>query len=193
MIESIYIYIHIYMYICIYTYSQHIYIYTYIYVYIYMNIYVQFIYINIYKRINIGETNFQNLEFDEFADQYKSYALKVPKPVMNINIKFEENYKSDKKMKNENEKMVNDLKLEIDEDNAITLLTEYVNIGDKAFNYKYAMNVENNFSLTKSHKKSISRLSKAYTKKNELIENGTNFFQGEIISVLLAPYVSLGT
>ena len=79
------------------------------------------------------------------------------------------------------------------EERGLQLLTEYLNIGDKAFSYKYASTYAAEFSTSKSHTESLTRLSYLTTKENKISDQiGTNFFQGEIISALLAPLLTMG-
>ena len=91
------------------------------------------------------------------------------------------------------------------ETHALTLLTDYLIMGESMFNQRYAEEYAHTFSTTKSHREAIQRLTNGYlstaaiaapTDGNsatpaamETIEN--HHFDGEIISALLAP--SLGT
>ena len=130
-----------------------------------------------------------NLHFDEFTEQYKGYNLIVPKPVMQASINFDESFQST--IESEKSKT---LQLQsLGEDRGLQLLKEYLIIGDKSFSFKYASAYATDFSTSKSHTESLTRLSSIFTEKGEKTDTiGTNFFQGEVLSALLAPLLTMG-
>ena len=139
--------------------------------------------------LNPDEVACPNLHFDEFTEQYKGYSLVVPKPVMQPKILFEK--LATESVEVEISKSVPTKSL--GEDRGLQLLTEYLNIGDKAFSFKYASTYAADFSTSKSHTESLARLSSIYTEKGEKTDTvGTNFFQGEVLSALLAPLLTMG-
>ena len=141
--------------------------------------------------LNPAEVNIPNLHFDEFTEQYKEYSLEVPKPVMQPNVIFDQILTQT--VTPEYFNLDTSPSISGGEERGLQLLTEYLNIGDKAFSYKYASTYAAEFSSSKSHTESLTRLSYLTTKENKISDQvGTNFFQGEIISALLAPLLTMG-
>ena len=140
------------------------------------------------------EISAPNLHFDEFAEQYKEYSLVVPKPIMAPKILFDQECLNmiPEEHSSHSSESKNILSSEsYGEDRALQLLTEYLQIGDKAFSLKYASTYADSFCTSKSHYESISRLSKVLSKAGVVTDN-THFFQGEVLSVLLAPLLTMG-
>ena len=134
-----------------------------------------------------GEVVAPNLHFDEFIERYRPYALEVPKPVMMPKISF---HKSFSKL-SASTVDTNAAPLECSEDEALRLLTEYLTVGDKAFSHKYASKYAKMFSNSAEHTESISRLS-SLGLDSDSDSTYTNFFQGEILSAVLAPLLTVG-
>lgn len=134
-----------------------------------------------------GEVIGPNLHFDEFVERYRPYALEVPKPVMMQKISFNKRYS---KM-TESTLDANATPLECSEDEALRLLTEYLTIGDKAFSSKYASKYTKSFSNSAEHTESISRLGPKVL-DSDSDSTYTNFFQGEVLSAVLAPLLTVG-
>jgi hypothetical protein len=169
-----------------------------------------------------SETIKSDLKFDEFAEQYKSYSLVVSKPIMQPKILFDTDYKTDynselKSAPQTTYKTTSKTNLKTSlistrssgEERALSLLTEYLTIGDKEFSYKYASLYASSFADSRSHVESIQRLGPTgvvtpivpgeKTTKAEITEEkaskdlkATNFFQGEVLSALLAPSIMMG-
>jgi deoxyribodipyrimidine photolyase len=139
-----------------------------------------------------GEITTSNLHFDDFTEQYKPYSLDVPKPIMQQNTKFNKKISSMKiesiTMEVENVPITSQ---KCSEETALELLTEYLSIGDSAFTNKYASTYASIFSKSKEHEESISRL-KSMISEVDNKTKGNNFFQGEILSAVLAPMLTLG-
>ena len=139
--------------------------------------------------LNSDEVASPNLHFDEFTEQYKGYNLVVPKPVMQTSINFDEFFQT----AIESGKSKTLLMQSLGEDRGLQLLKEYLTIGDKSFSFKYASTYATEFSTSKSHTESLTRLSSIFTEKGEKTNTiGTNFFQGEVLSALLAPLLTMG-
>ena len=134
-----------------------------------------------------GEVVAPNLHFDEFIERYRPYALEVPKPVMMPKISFDKSFSKFSASTVD----TNAAPLECSEDEALRLLTEYLTVGDKAFSHKYASKYAKMFSNSAEHTESISRLS-SLGLDSDSDSTYTNFFQGEILSAVLAPLLTVG-
>ena len=141
-----------------------------------------------------GEITTSNLHFDDFIEQYKPYSLDVSKPIMQQNTIFNKKISS---LKIESTAMeieadnVPTITQKCSEETALELLTEYLTIGDNAFTNKYASRYASIFSKSKEHTESISRLM-SMTSETDKKPTNNNFFQGEILSAILAPMLTLG-
>ena len=142
-----------------------------------------------------GEITTSNLHFDDFIEQYKPYSLDVPKPIMQQNTIFNKKISSLKiesnVMETADTENVSTITQKCSEETALELLTEYLTIGDNAFTNKYASRYSSIFSKSKEHTESISRLM-SMTSETDKKPTKNNFFQGEILSAILAPMLTLG-
>jgi hypothetical protein len=134
-----------------------------------------------------GKVVAPNLHFDEFIERYRPYALEVPKPVMKPRVSFDKSFTGLYASTLD----TNAAPLECSEDEALRLLTEYLTIGDKAFSHKYASKYARTFSNSAEHTESISRLS-FMGLDSDSDSTYTNFFQGEVLSAVLAPLLTVG-
>jgi hypothetical protein len=134
-----------------------------------------------------GKVVAPNLHFDEFIERYRPYALEVPKPVMKPRVSFDKSFTGLFASTLDTDAA----SLECSEDEALRLLTEYLTIGDKAFSHKYASKYAKSFSNSAEHTESISRLS-SLGLGSDSDSTYTNFFQGEVLSAVLAPLLTVG-
>ena len=138
--------------------------------------------------LDMNNANSPNLHYDEFVEQYKPYSLDALEPVMLPKILFDPKF-----CRAVPENVPKDISISSGccEDRALQLLSEYLKIGDQSFSCKYGSTYASDFSRTEEHKESMMRLT---PQPSESGKNSTysNFFQGEVISAILAPMLAMG-
>ena len=139
--------------------------------------------------LDAKNANSPNLHYDEFVEQYKPYSLGALEPVMLPKIVFDPKFY--RTIPTDVPHKASPISSGCCEDRALQLLSEYLKIGDQSFSCKYGSTYASDFSRTEEHKESMMRLTP------QLSESGknttySNFFQGEVISAILAPMLAMG-
>lgn len=135
------------------------------------------------------DVNAPNLHYDEFVEQYKPYSMDVLGPVMLPKILFDPKFY--RTVPDDVPDQAGLINFRCCEDRALQLLSEYLKIGDQSFSCKYGSTYASDFSRTDEHKESIMRLTPQPSESGKNSTN-SNFFQGEVVSAILAPMLAMG-
>lgn len=145
---------------------------------------VKLVHDHLTENLNLNERN--DLVYNKYKSIYSN--RNIPRPMLTMTSILPEFsvYPSDERFSSESQLA--------GESRALSLLREYINLGDQMFTIKYHEEYINSISSSRDVYKSLKRLitPQDSSLRNSVVTRRSSFFYGEVFSGLLSPYISLG-